>query len=72
MTLERSVLVSFTSKSAYGVALFVVWSELLTLVPWVGTGSPSSLSLLGLCLCSWPSVYPREEQPIPVSVDPQE
>ena len=33
MTLERSVLVSFTSESPYGVASFVVWSELLTLEP---------------------------------------
>jgi hypothetical protein len=33
--LERSVLVSFTSESGYGVALFADWSELLT----VGQGA---------------------------------
>ena len=31
--LERSVLVSFTSESGYGVALFADWSELLTVEP---------------------------------------
>jgi hypothetical protein len=42
MTLERSVLVSFTSESAYEVALFVDWSEVLTPAPGLMAGDAKS------------------------------